>query len=411
MSGYIAKGTADLFDPNTGAWVGVVDLKGREQLVNAAPTGVLVPDVLLPSGSLTLNAALPKTRAMFNRVLAGGRGLVLINSNSTSTGFTGTAGNLNNPNCARRSLAASMARALKRFGIHAHANGFCGDQAATTANVTANNPNIILGSGVTTDFAGSIGVNFFKLLGSGALSWVGTEPFDTVFVDYITTNAAGGDMTVDIGGSSLATLASQQASGVYTSGPISLGAPGLYTVNIKRAAGATIQGNVVGVRCYNSANPGVLVVCVGGAGKTSANLTQGGTYGYASSYAVLSPDLVICGEQINDWDTDVTVGTHASNIATMITQSKNAGNSDVILLGGPRSGAATAALSVQEAYRASDIASAQAGAVPMIDFWTTMGPNDGSNPALYGDVVGHLTEGGYGAFGYALARVIGTEFL
>jgi hypothetical protein len=276
--------------------------------------------------------------------------------------------------------------------------------------VSANNPNIILGSGVTTDFAGSIGGNFFKLLGSGALSWVGTEPFDTVFVDYLTTNASGGDMTVDIGGATLATLPSLQTSGVYTSGPISLGAPGLYTVNIKRAAGATIQGNVIGVRCYNSANPGVLVMCVGGAGKNSAGLTQAGNYGYANSYAVLSPDLVICGEQINDWDTDVPVGVHASNIATMIAQSKNAGNSDVILLGGPRSGAAVASLSSQESYNASDIASAKAGGVVMFDFWSAMGPNDGSNPALYGDTVGHLTEAGYGAFGYGLARAIGAEF-
>lgn len=375
---------------------------------NAVSGAVVLPTPYLP-GPGRLRDYLPKTAAMFKRVRAGGIGLILVNGDSTVNGFGTT---LATANSSRRNLPAVMARSLRQFGIHAHFNGFCGDQAVGTANVTTNNPNLVLGSGVTTDFAGSIGTNFFKINGAGALSWTGTEPFDTVYVDYITTNASGGDLEVDIGGSSLATLASLQATGVYTSGPIALGSLAVHTVNVKRAGGATIQGNVIAIRCYNSANPGVLLMTVGGGGKTTASLTQTGSYGYANTYAVMAPDLVICGEQINDWTASVAVATHAANIATMITQSKNAGNSDVILLDGPRSRASVATLAVQDSYHASDIASAAAGSVPMISMWDAFGPNDNSTAQnlVYLDTVGHLTEAGYGDYGYLLASVIGREF-
>jgi hypothetical protein len=96
----------------------------------------------------------------------------------------------------------------------------------------------------------------------------------------------------------------------------------------------------------------------------------------------------------------------------MITQSKNAGNSDVILLDGPRSRSSIATLEVQDAYHASDIASAVSGSVPMISMWDAIGPNDNSatQNLVYLDAVGHLTEAGYGDYGYLLASVIGREF-
>lgn len=370
--------------------------------------GVSIPYPYLP-GDGRLRDHLPKTASMFKRVRAGGRGLILINGDSTVNGFGTT---LATANSHRRGLPAVMARSLRQFGIHAHFNGFCGDQAVGTANVTTNIPNLTLGAGVTTDFAGSIGTNFFKINGAGSLSWTGTEAFDTVYVDYITTNASGGDLVVDIGGGTLATLASLQAGGVYTSGPIALGSLAVHTVNVKRAGGATIQGNLIAIRCYNSANPGVLIMAVGGGGKKTSDLIQTGNYGYANTYAMMAPDLVICGEQINDWDNDVTVATHAANIATMITQSKNAGNSDVILLDGPRSRSSVATLAVQDAYHASDIASAAAGSVPMISLWDVFGPNDNSTAQnlTYLDAVGHLTESGYGDYGYLLGTMIGREF-
>ena len=371
-------------------------------------SAVAIPEPYLP-GPGRLRDYLPKTAAMFKRVRAGGRGLVLINGDSTVNGFGST---LATANSSRRNLPAVMARSLRQFGIHAHFNGFCGDQAVGTANVTTNNPNLVLGSGVTTDFAGSIGSNFFKINGAGALSWTGTEPFDTVYVDYLTTNAAGGDLVVDIGGGTLATLASLQASGVYSSGPIALGSTAIHTVNVKRAGGATIQGNVFAIRCYNSANPGVLLMTVGGGGKKTADLIQGGNYGYVNTYAMMAPDLVICGEQINDWDNDVTVATHAANITTMITQSKNAGNSDVILLDGPRSRSSIATLAVQDAYHASDIATATGQGAPMVSLWDVFGPNDNTTDqnVTYLDATGHLTEVGYGDYGYILACMIGREF-
>lgn len=375
---------------------------GSNPRLLAPLSGELTPTVILPNTVTSLAAALPKTAAMFRRVRGGGQGLILINTDSIGCGYNvpGFA------NGARRSLAGTMARALRRFGIHAHANGFCGDQAVGTAGITTHNPNIKLGAGVTTDFASSIGVNFFKINGAGALSYSSPEPIDLVYVDYLTTNTAGGDLTVDIGGAVLATLASAQATACRTSGPIYLGTPGLHTINVKRAGGATTQGNVWAMRCYNSANPGVLLMCIGGNGRSSADLTTTGNFGYPASYALLGPDLVIGGEQINDWDADVPLATHAARIATMITQGKNGGNTDFLLLDGPRSTTALATLQAQEDYHASDAESAKAAGVAMVSFWDALGPNTGANP-IYFDATGHLTDDGYGELGYGLAGCIG----
>lgn len=362
--------------------------------------------VFLPRKGDTLAQYLPKTKAMFERLRAGGLGLWLVNVDSTGNGMGST---LATPNSSRRGLPASMARTLRKFGVHAHFNGFCGDQAVGTANVTTNNPNLVLGAGVTTDFAGSIGTNFFKINGAGSLSWTGTEAFDTVYVDYLTTNAAGGDLVVDIGGGTLATLPSLQATGVYTSGPIALGSLAVHIVNVKRAGGATIQGNVFAIRCYNSANPGVLIMTVGGGGKKTSDLIQGGSFGYAATYAMMNPDLVIGGEQINDADTDVVTATHAANMVTMINQSKNNGNTDFILIDGPRSRSTVSPIQLQSDYHYSDIATAAAQRVPMISLWDYFGPNDGSaaQNLVYLDAVGHLVEQSYGNYGDQLAEVIG----
>lgn len=366
--------------------------------------------VTLPASSSSLGAALPKTRSMLDRVRAGGRGLILINGDSTTLGYNLVA----LTNGSRRAMSAVVARGLRRLGIHAHTNGFCGDNAAGASNISAFQPNLTLGAGWGTGYAAAAGVNHFQnSTTNNALSWRSQEPIDTVFVDYITANLSGGDMTVDIGGSTLATLASAQATGYYTQ-QVDLGSLGLHTINIKRAAGATAQSYFVGMRCYNSSNPGVLVMAVGGNGKNTNELTTAGNYGYQKYYALTGADLVIAGEQINDWKvgSDVPVATHTTRINTMITQSLNAGATDCLLLDGPRSRSTTAALDTQEAYHAADLATAYAAGVPMVSFWDALGPNDNSaaQNLIYYDAIGHLTDTAYGQYGYGVASVLVNEF-
>lgn len=360
--------------------------------------------ITLPTGVASMADALPKLRSAIAQARTGRH--CKIGLTWDSIGWYNRASN---------NTLRAIQNAFEQLGLKVNRCNWLGNGNTTSIGV-ADLPT--LDSRITLDPEVTVGAGLSFGYGDYRCSTVGKgvqfqcdEPVDTCVVIY-RQNASSfpAPFTVDIGGSVLATSGAGQAEGVYLL-TVPLGSMGFHKIYTKHAGtGGQQQGPIMGMMCYNSRNPGLTVLNLGWAGAKSSDLANATTPSkIGASYAALACDGVLVYEQINDWLANTDLTTRNASMATIISQAKNNGNTDVVLVNGPQSNAAavSAPLARQDAYFAADVTVAATAQIPLISCRAAMGVNNGSVASpKYADDVGHPSPLGSGTLGQAVVSAL-----
>jgi lysophospholipase L1-like esterase len=208
-----------------------------------------------------------------------------------------------------------------------------GIQGFSTNGYFTSNPKITGTNWTSTTGLNSMGGSPFKnSTDTSPLVYNPGTTFDRIEIFYWKSPSGVDDLTVDIGGGTLATLTGAGAA-AYASATVNC-TRGQNTVNIRRAGGAA-QAAVFKIRCYDSTDPRVEVYNAGVGGTLSsfwATSSNGNAPGCDPIHAIqtAAPDLFIFDDGINDVNNGTAIATYRANVQAVITAAKV--SADVILL-------------------------------------------------------------------------------
>ncbi len=364
--------------------------------------------LILPSRASSIIPLLPKFNSALQQVRAKARHAVgIVLSDSTAAGYSGTT----TPSYAGARATCpveKMLDTLASYGITVNRQNFMGDNNVTSISGTTVNsydPRITLGSGWAVSSlgapGGTFGANVMVSSTAGtALSFACNASVDRCVV-FWASNATG-TFTVDVGGSALGTFSNAGNLAFNKSSPITLGGSASnYTINFK--ATTTTPVCIIGMMCWNSADPGVTILNASWSSGKVTNFTHTETAFFVTpSLASLGHDFALISLLINDAGANTASSSFTTDTTTLINAAKAGGSADVILYQGPTSASSTTAFATRDAFLAIYAGLAQSLTVPLIDVYADMGQNTGSN-ANFVDVTGHLTPAGKTLLGNDLA--------
>lgn len=349
---------------------------------------------------VSLSALMPNFTEGFRQGRGGLHSIGLLYGDSTTAGYEGTYADTKID-----SISNTIARVLRRSGVTVNTCNFMGTQNIG-ANPAVYDPRIALGPFTIVNM-GAIGraALIQNTNDAAAFSFKCDQAVDTCTMYYLSDpGGSNGTMTLDIGGSALATVDCALARAIRKT-TVSLGATGFHTINVKRATNGPIY--LMGLVCWNSRDPGVSLVNGGWGTATVADFASVvDPWTPANSVATIAPAFVGISLLINNWIAATNIATFTASTTSLITACKNGGASDVFLWSGPQSDASQAALATQANYLNAYQALAAGRSVPYIDCSGVIGANATAN-TNYSDTVGHLTRKGYALLG----ETIGTSLL
>lgn len=270
----------------------------------------------------------PSSLRIWRAALAGTRNqtadtrLAFIGDSTTAGGGSGA------PD-ATGAFPPKVASLLAARGIPASSAGAFGIAIGPTFDAR-----FVLGSGWTMNNYGLLGGgSILSASGaSGTLAFTPAQPFDTITLWTIQVSG-GGTTTVNIGGSTLATINCNGASAlIKTTISCTLGTG---TVYVTGATGG--QVHVRGIETSNSTNRQVIVHNLGRGSATAASFNVA-TQPYDDLYVIdsLAAELAIINLTINDSVAGTNVSTYTANLTTLTARVVAAGG-DIIMMIGPGS--------------------------------------------------------------------------
>jgi hypothetical protein len=212
--------------------------------------------------------------------------------------------------------------------LYTRADSIWGVQGLSNAGYLNYNPKLTVSAGwQSTTGVDSLGGKPFKnSTDTGAYSVNFGTTFDRIVVGYWKDPTNADDLTVDIGGGTLVTLAGTGPAAYTVSAPI-VCTRGQNTINVKRV-GTKAQQIIFFVRAYDSTQPAVEIYNWGisaAPSSTMANSTANAIApgcDYIHAMQTQGLDCAFIKEGINDLNTAVPVATFKANVQTQITAVK-----------------------------------------------------------------------------------------
>jgi lysophospholipase L1-like esterase len=283
-----------------------------------------------PQTLAKINAALLKTRLKISatKILCTGESTTAGNGSGLPLGVTTPNRKYSYPDLLAARLSALDASLVTRT------DGVFGIQGFSTSGYFASNT-LITGTnwGTTTGLNSIGGAPFYNNTNTNPLVYNPGTTFDRIEIAYWKHPTSADDLTVDIGGATLATLTGA-ATAAYATATVNC-TRGQNTVNIRRVGNSGTAGVVWRIRCYDSTAPGVEVHNAG-VGSTLASFWATNSNALAvgcdpvHAVQTYAPDLTIHDDGINDAFGSTAVATYKANVQTFITAAKVTG--DVILM-------------------------------------------------------------------------------
>jgi len=386
-------------------------------------SGVPVPStqngtLFLPAFATNLKEALPLAYKAVQSARGGAHTMFAQMRNSTGVGYQGATDKYTKS----RALCPSnvLCKRLRALGVATYNQNIVGDNGVSLAPASQTaaiyDARFSIPAGATVASLAGPGRNAF-VNSANANPWAFNCDVlvDTAMGMYVTNNTVLADLTLDVGGSALVTMAGNNAGAPIASAfrftaPTSLGKASNYTINVKNPSGT--GGNFFqGVIAWNAAEGGISVLNIGFAGMTSTQMAASGSaWNMLPTIAPMvaaGVSLFIIGEGINDGIAGTSTATHTANLTAVINAIKSAG-ADVILVGDPASDFSVVSKTVQDSYRSADRALAAATGIPYIDPIPVLGQNDGSTAQnlIYADTTGHLTPYGSALLGQIIGDAL-----
>ncbi len=341
---------------------------------------------------------------------ATGRGLLVINSDSTGTGAgAGTGGTGNMTGAYPRAWPARMASTLSNdYHIPINDNSLWAS-ALSPVSYPTYDTRVALGShtlGLPT-----LGGALFTVANNqvSTFSFTPLLAFDRIEL-YYRKSFLNGTQTINVdGGASLGTIdfsspgADTLAKNTYN---VTLGT---HTINIIH--GATQTCTFAGIKVYNSAVPAIDLIRASAYGTgIVANSGSVTPYDAVPMITFLAADMLVSGFTINDSNTPLALATYQTAYQTQITAQKAVG--DMLLMTGPPSNTA-AATSPTGLVRYTDVleALASSNSLPFLRLGGTRQPsrwgsyNNILNQFPYFDTL-HPNQLAYWDIGAAVAQVL-----
>jgi lysophospholipase L1-like esterase len=206
--------------------------------------------------------------------------------------------------------------------LPARTDSVFGIQGFSSSGYFAQNPLISGTNWIATTGLNSIGGSPFKnSVDTSPLVFNPGTTFDRIEIFYWKSPSGVDDLTVDIGGGTLATLTGTGAA-AYASATVNC-TRGQNTVNIRRAGNPGTQAAVFKIRCYDSTDPRVEVWNAGVGGSPSsfwATSSNGLAPGCDPIHAIqtVAPDIFIFDDGINDVNNGTAIATYRANVQTVI---------------------------------------------------------------------------------------------
>lgn len=332
------------------------------------------------------SATLPNLTA----AVARGTGLIVCLGDSTTSGHGSVTFGQNYPSVLVAFLNA-LGLSVAQTWTHPNAQGSQGIA----------DPGMSVGSSWTnTAFASTPG-SAWAGTGTGTLAYspctagrsgpAAVNAFD-IYYEQGPTNYGTANVNVD-GGSTLATISSQNATEGIEKLTVSGLTLGTHTLNIVQTGSHGGSGLLIlGIRGYNASAPGIELMNMGAPSSTTANWTASGTGFYGYNWApIYQPTLTIIDLGINDASGTVALATYQSNMQALITRGLQSGAGDVVLKSFVPSipGTLTDTWTLREKeYIPGLLALASANNVPLIDVYNRWG----------GIIGGTLLQAAYGYY-------------
>ena len=164
--------------------------------------------------------------------------------------------------------------------------------------------------------------------GTSALNFAPRDTVDSFDIFYaIDNNSSHGTLNIQIDGAAPAS----GGSSVNTSGPAAIGtvtvkasALGTHTLNLTRSGTGAVY--VIGVRAYNSAQPGVSVYPAGISGATAVQLADNSSaYSNLPMLQKIAPDLTIVNLGLNDMTAGTPSKTFRDSLTAIVTAAQASG--------------------------------------------------------------------------------------
>jgi len=320
MTNFVAKETADLFDPVTGQWVGVMDLNGREQLVNTS--GVTVSNLKLSNTTTTRNmlASSGSTRGILQFV--------------GDSFIQGRGANGNGDVGARpKSWPVQAVALINSLGFSAQADSVCGWGSVSPSTIDgyiAYDPRVTY-SGTVTKYSGIAGLGYemFQLAAGATLTFTPGGTFDTVDVFYA-AKAAGATSTFTV----------SDAGGVKGTIDCNVGTAAIQTTTVTLAAGSTYvtftggaaASTIAFFKTRTAANPVIEAINCGQAGKPVqqwAPSAASAPYGTQASLNLLDTGLsavTVIDGWYNDLKTPRTLAQLQTDLRALCAWAKTKGD-------------------------------------------------------------------------------------
>ena len=329
------------------------------------------------------------------RAGTGARPMVMVSGDSTTRGYTiGAAGEY-----AHRP-SKYMAKALTAAGIPAADNSLFGI-------TTADDPGIVYsGSGWNFSNPGGVlgGAWVENNTNLSTITYTPEIAWDRCEIHYV--NFGNAKINIAIGGNAPTTgPASYTPNGGTTQGRVIVGSSAAAVQSLvlsKEVAGdfAAVNGPI---RFWNSANPGIDVVCNGGGGYTAGYGSANGAFFVLDAVVLAQPDIVFVNYGTNDWfgDTVTNFNNYETQLTTIATIIQGYGG-QVILVAPPP------VLEVNDAQTQNYLTKMRAVSVakncPMLNFYDRFDRNTTGPFTWYNGV--HGVKEMYVDIGYVYAEVI-----
>lgn len=396
----------NLYDKTTGQWVGVLDADGDEQVV--IPPGSTAVTTMQSAQGVEFSAplsvatqAITPTLKKWADVKAGMPGDLLLNVISDSTGI-GAHGSPTGTDLRAASIGVRIKEKLQAAGYSARADSFFGD-LGVGGSVATVDPRIAGFSGWFLATQEGLGGKHWRNTATGGdLPFVPEQTWDSVDI-YCYCAGGYGEVTVDVGGAVLKTIATANATaGTYkfTAGPADGLTLAAQTLHLKKSATAG-EVRVVGVECYNSTKPSVRVRVLGRVGWRSTEWAANvNGWDAGKQLPLVAGDVNIIDLGINDWlqyavgATDET--TFATNMNFIRSQilTTNA-NAAFVLLSPPNSSTGSAAQANQDKISAAIAALKKSWGCRLVDVPAVWGNYAAANALGLMADQNHPTGGGY----------------
>lgn len=329
----------------------------------------LVDALAATSGAYNFNPAyLPKWRKALAQVRAGtGRAKVAMVGDSTTAGWGAGTGANGTDGARVKSAPYRLAEILARRGLNAKSNSFWGDANLGYTPYQAYDPRVVIGASWSRGGATTVAPGGWLLrANTGVTTTTSFTPSDEVdtFDIYYVVNTGNGTFTANIdGGATLATVdTSVGTPGIYKT--TITATKGAHTVNVQRTAGGAFY--VVGIDAYDSTARDVAIWNLGAASWASADwAVSTNAWNPAPGLTGIAPDLTLINLGINDWkDTPVSVSTYTTNLQTLITAAKAAG--DVVLVAPFPSSTARASVAQQAPFIDAIVSLGETNSCPVL---------------------------------------------